>query len=190
MFQCGGLVDIQLTGADSHGDCLSIALFSYTLSAHLIKLPINSINQARKLTTNTRPSLKKSSELVAAPLGEVIILAGEASETEEELVCSRVSGTSPDPWPHNHLFPHIPQLRVWSLRFPYCSPAKTVVEVPRDGCWRTEPATLEQRACSAQSETCWWPLFPPWVTGRDTLAFANQRQIWPSALIGDSAATV
>lgn len=40
---CGGLVDIQLTQADSHGGCLSIPLFNYTPSAHLIKLPINSI---------------------------------------------------------------------------------------------------------------------------------------------------
>lgn len=50
---CGGLVDIQLTQADSYGDSLSIPLFNYTPAAHLIKLPINSIKQVRKLTTQT-----------------------------------------------------------------------------------------------------------------------------------------
>lgn len=50
---CGGLVDIQLTQADSYGDSLSIPLFNCTPAAHLIKLPINSIKQVRKLTTQT-----------------------------------------------------------------------------------------------------------------------------------------
>lgn len=45
---CAGLVDIQLTQADSRGDCLSIPPFSRTPSAHLIKLPINSIKRVGK----------------------------------------------------------------------------------------------------------------------------------------------
>lgn len=51
---CGGLVDIQLTQADSHGDCLSIPLFNCTPLAHLIKLPINNFKQVSKLTTQTQ----------------------------------------------------------------------------------------------------------------------------------------
>lgn len=57
---CGGLVDIQLTQADSHGDCLSIPRFNYKPSAHLIKLTINSIKQVSKLTTQTLGQVWKS----------------------------------------------------------------------------------------------------------------------------------
>lgn len=50
---CGGLVDIQLTQADSHGDCLSIPLLNDTPSAHLIKLLINSLTREQTNNTNT-----------------------------------------------------------------------------------------------------------------------------------------
>lgn len=68
---CGGLVDIQLTQADSHGDCLSIPLFNCTPSAHLIKLPINSIKQVSKLTTQTLGEVCKSGP--EAVVGEVVV---------------------------------------------------------------------------------------------------------------------
>lgn len=68
---CGGLVDIQLTQADSHGDCLSIPLFNGTPSAHLIKLPINSIKQVSKLTTQTLGEVCKNGP--EAVVGEVVV---------------------------------------------------------------------------------------------------------------------
>lgn len=68
---CRGLVDIQLTQADSHGDCLSIPLFNGTPSAHLIKLPINSIKQVSKLTTQTLGEVCKNGP--EAVVGEVVV---------------------------------------------------------------------------------------------------------------------
>lgn len=69
----GGLVDIQLTQADSHGDCLSIPLFNCTPSAHLIKLPIKRIKQQQTNNTNTWPSLEKWTKSIEALVGELVI---------------------------------------------------------------------------------------------------------------------
>lgn len=47
---CAGLVDIQLTRADGHGDCLSIPLCNCAPSTHLIKLPVNGGKRVGKQT--------------------------------------------------------------------------------------------------------------------------------------------
>lgn len=61
---CRGLVDIQLTPADSHGDSLSIPLFQCTPSPELIKLPINGAKQASKPTAQTPDQVLKTEPIL------------------------------------------------------------------------------------------------------------------------------
>lgn len=84
---CGGLVDIQLTQADSHGDCLSIPLFNCTPSAHLIKLPIKSIKQVSKLTTQTLGRVWKVNQIHRSTDGRT----GYLRELTQFLPWSKVS---------------------------------------------------------------------------------------------------
>lgn len=55
---CAGLVDIQLTQADGHGDCLSIPLCSCAPSTHLIKLPVNGSKRVHKQTCGLGRAMK------------------------------------------------------------------------------------------------------------------------------------
>lgn len=92
---CTGLVDIQLTQTDSHGDCLSIPLCRCAASAHFIKLPANvkkRLNKRRQVCPVVEPERKLGClEIPAVPETSV----GRLKEDFLTGICT--PWTRPDP---------------------------------------------------------------------------------------------